>query len=136
MGVRGQVSVELLVVMAAFFAFLVAWLPVVLNVGSAASADVAARYAQLAATDIQKSAEEVALLGPGNSKQLEIVLQADTEFGFESEAIRLVYSDDSGRRVVERPSSRSIEFEFAELQKGRHSLLIESAGNEVRVRKA
>jgi len=68
--VRGQASLEYLLVLAALFAFLAVWVPVITNVQDKALAYSEASGANGALSRLAFTAEEVYLLGDGNMREV------------------------------------------------------------------
>lgn len=68
---RGQSSIEFLILLAAFFAFLAAWVPVINSVRQASAESMEQKYAELALSDLVGAGDEVFILGSGNAREVE-----------------------------------------------------------------
>jgi len=71
---RAQVSLELLVLVAAFLAFLAAWLPVLGGIKEGAERGIAVSLARDSAARLAGALDDVCMLGEGNARVVEVRL--------------------------------------------------------------
>ncbi len=72
LGRRAQVSLEFLVLLAAFLAFIGVWLSLIFSVESGVSNSLEYSRLESLASDIQEGADGVCLMGPGSSKVVKV----------------------------------------------------------------
>jgi len=97
-GQKAQVSLEFLVLAAAFLAFLAAWLPVIAKVKGSAESGAEAAYLQEAAARIAGALDSVCLMGEGNVRVVEIRLARDAKLELTGRKLFLV----AGGNAVEK----------------------------------
>ena len=71
---RGQVSLEFLIILAAFLAFLAVWIPVLGKINSGAQQGIAVGYAKESAVRLAAALDDVCMLGQGNVRVVEMRL--------------------------------------------------------------
>ena len=76
---RAQVSLEFLVLMAAFLAFLLVWLSLILDVKKGIDGSLSFSLLMATASDLREAADAVCLMGPGSSKEVAIKAGAAVE---------------------------------------------------------
>lgn len=124
---KAQSSLELLLVSAAFFAFLAAWVPVINGVRAQGTQAVALTYAELALSDLAGAGEEVHILGSGNSREvfLRMPEEAEVKFGRGNATIT------TGNSTISRPI-RFASMDRLKLNKGINCIMVENRGGAVR----
>ncbi|VVC04591.1 Uncharacterised protein [Candidatus Burarchaeum australiense] len=78
---RAQVSLEFLVLVAAFLAFLAAWMPVISRINADAGKGIAEMQARETASGLAAALDDVCMLGEGNVRMVDVKLAgpADVE---------------------------------------------------------
>lgn len=129
---RGQVSLELLVVLAAFFAFLVLWLPVTQGARNALEFGIAAKQARLALSELKSAAEEVRILGEGSTKAVRFTLSSDALLSYDAAPGTLSISLGANGRSASFDEKINFPIELgAVLRKGDNAISVRNAGGAV-----
>ncbi|MDO8339029.1 MAG: class III signal peptide-containing protein [Candidatus Burarchaeum sp.] len=71
---RAQVSLEFLIILAAFLAFLAVWIPVLGKINDGAQQGIATGYAKESAARLAAALDDVCMLGEGNVRLVEMRL--------------------------------------------------------------
>jgi hypothetical protein len=131
--IRAQVSLELLVVLAAFFAFLVLWLPVTQGARNALEFGIAAKQAHLALGELKGAAEEVRVLGEGSAKTVRFTLSSDAALSYDAPSGTVSISVEAGGRGAsfEERVAFPMELTVSELRRGGSNVSVRNAGNAV-----
>ena len=79
---KAQASVELLLVSAAFLAFLAVWLPAINSIMAQGKQAIALSHAELALSDLAGAGEELSILGSKNAQELLIRMPCNAEADF------------------------------------------------------
>lgn len=133
---RGQLSLEVLLVAAALFAFLALFLPSVSKVFDALSLHSIDSSQQKVLDEVYFKAREAAVLGPGTRFEFNSQLAAGSIFSFEqkpgSGIFKLSYSLGGKRRSL----NKSVSFPLfvapsANLSAGEYSLVVSNNGSGV-----
>ncbi len=124
---KAQSSMELLLITAAFFAFLAVWAPLIGGIQARGEKALERSYAELALSDVVGAGEEVRIFGSGSSRELELRLPDDAEFGF---------SDGNATIAINNSTfSRPAPFACADrlsLDAGQGCILAENSGGAIR----
>lgn len=126
---KGQQSLELLILLAAFFAFLAVWVTVINSVRQGSAESMEQKYAELALSDLVGAGDEVYILGSGNARELELRLMGNATVSFDAgnASISILNGSRSwGREVRFRTGDAGIE-----LEKGVNRLLVRNEGGSV-----
>jgi len=124
---KAQSSLELLIVLAGFFAFLAAWLPVANSIRSQGEAALSLTFAELALSDLANAGDEAFILGSGNSREIRMRLRGNAELSFSSGNAAITSNGAVLSRQVRFASSSRLD-----LRKGISCIMAENAGGEIR----
>ena len=127
-GRRAQVSLEFLVLLAAFLAFLSVWLSLILKVEGGIERSLEFSRLEAAASDIREAADAVCLMGPGSSKSVPV--GGDSEVTFSRKQLEL----EANKRVV-REALRCESFGESIEIAGTGELVLENAGGVIKIKK-
>lgn len=118
---RAQASLELLLVAAAFFAFLALWAPLIGGIRARSDAALGLSYAELALSDLVGAGEEAQILGSGSSRELLLRMgsRAEVEFSGGNATITV------GNSTLSRPARFSCG-ERLSLEQGQGCVLVEN----------
>ncbi|MEW6329734.1 MAG: class III signal peptide-containing protein [Candidatus Micrarchaeota archaeon] len=125
---RAQVSLEFLILLAAFVAFLTIWVPLVFGVRQAGEDALSREYAKLALADIKNAADEVCILGKNNAREIELNLRGKWKMSVEGSEIRI----DNGATSFTEKTKCAMERDEFELD-GRETVVIKNDGEFVSV---
>lgn len=127
--VRGQLTLEFLLLLAVFLAFLMIWLPTITKTRDDLTRTIAMFYKANTLSVIRNTADEICILGPGNSRTIGIALLENAILGAAGDNISLLdnYGDRSERtRCSVKPTNFTIKDGI---------LVIENANGELNLRK-
>ena len=123
---KAQASVELLLISAAFLAFLAVWVPSISSIMAQGKQAIALSYAELALSDLVGAGEELRILGNGNSRELLMRMPCDAGVEFSGErAVMLARGAELARPI--RFSSSSI----LRLSAGLNRVNVENRNGEI-----
>ena len=105
---RGQVSLELLVVLAIFLAVLGAWMAGVVEVQAEMGRAFGAESASIAAGRLASAMDSACVMGDGNREALDIYLPDNATVGVEGNRLVLRYVEKSSERPLICRGSGSI----------------------------
>jgi hypothetical protein len=133
---KAQVSLELLLVLAALAALFLAFLPFANQTRAATDYAAAFKQEQLVLAQTAADCREARLLGEGTRYSREWFLPAETTFYFESEtlALKAVFAVGGERGVVSEPLGFGVSLEKATLPKGNAIVFVENSGGAVTVK--
>ncbi|MCK4328103.1 MAG: hypothetical protein KAW41_06610 [Candidatus Diapherotrites archaeon] len=94
---RGQVSLEFMVVLAVFLAALGVWLAGVGNASHAIDAALGAKQAELAAERLASTINAVCVMGDGNSLDVEVIIPGEAEL---TEGMSLHWNNKTFKKLV------------------------------------
>ncbi len=126
---KGQSSLEFLLILAAFFAFLAVWVTVINSVREKSADAMEQKYAELALSDLAGAGDEVYILGSGNARELNVRLLGNATVSFEGGNVSISILNDSrsfGREVRFKTSQDGIE-----LEKGVNRIIVKEEGDLV-----
>lgn len=87
--VRAQLSLEFLILLAAFVAFLIVWIPLVLGIKEAGEDALAREYAKLALADMKNAADDVCVFGKNNAREVRADLMGEWKIGVNENEMRI-----------------------------------------------
>ena len=125
---RAQVSIEFLVLFAAFLAFLVAWMPVINSVRAKAENGIDYALARMAASDLAYAIDDVCFSGPGNVRMVEVRMRGPEKIIGGNGVVKVVAN---GRMLAERKARCAPTFELAFGGSGAVSVRNEGGGVQV-----
>jgi len=129
---RGQASLELLVVLAAVFAFAAALLPAEQEYAGAARTAVITSVQATVLERTTQLAREAWLAGPGSVLGVELVLQAETHIEYANGTLEMSFN--SSNRTIERQlRAPPIEMKEQMLEKGKYWVEAKNEGTRVQV---
>ena len=129
--VRAQLSIEFLILLAAFLAFLILWVPLVFGVRQAGEDVLAREYAKLALADIKNAAEDVCVLGKNNARGVNVNLKGEWKVTTSENEIKI----GNGATVFNEKTRCALErAEFG--LSGREIVVIKNDGEFVSMRLA
>lgn len=123
---KGQVSLEALIVLAALLAALALWLGGVNSANSAVASLMGAHQARLAAGKLAAGINAVCVMGVGNALELELYVPGNATFSYDGENVSLPWGNVTFTERVHCPFE---EFSVA----GRRALTIENTGDGVEI---
>lgn len=123
---KGQVSLEALIVLAALLAALAVWLGAVNGANSAIASLMGAHQARLAAGKLAAGINAVCVMGYGNVIELEVYLPGNATFSHDGENLSLPWGNVTFTERVHCPFD---EFSVT----GRRALTIKNTGNGVEI---
>lgn len=129
---KGQSTVEFLIILAAFFAFLALWVPVVNGVRQGSAESMEQKYAELALSDLVGAGDEVYVLGNGNSRELNLRLLGNATVKFDPEARNASISILNGNRKLWREMRFNATNEELELDEGVNRVRVSYADGRVK----
>ncbi|MFH0818158.1 MAG: class III signal peptide-containing protein [Candidatus Micrarchaeota archaeon] len=125
---RAQVSLEFLVLLAAFLAFTGVWLSLIFSVEHGITKSLEYSKIEALASDIREAADAICLMGPGSSKEVKIGLSAKLEFS--GKEMKL----SSGGKVVKKPLRCETFSETAKLAEI-GMVFLENVEGKIRIKK-
>lgn len=133
---RAQTSLEMLVVLAALFAFFAAFLPVIRGGIEAAEFSVAARANAAALNDLAGMAREAFVLGRGNSFSRRVWLAGNGTLGFNatSSSLALAFSEAGRSKTILVPLDFELDLEGLNFSRGSHVVFVNNSGGPVEAR--
>ena len=123
---KAQASAELLLVSAAFLAFLAAWLPAISSMMAQGKQAVGLSYSELALSDLVGAGEELRILGNGNSRELLMRMPCDAEVRFSGETATMSAGNAELARPIRFSSSSAIQ-----LSAGLNQVAVENRNGEI-----
>ncbi len=129
--VRAQLSIEFLILLAAFVAFLIIWVPLVFGVRQTGEDALSREYAKLALADIKNAADDVCVLGKNNARELEINLKGGWKVTAGGNEIKF----GNGAAVFSEKTKCALERAEFELS-GRGVVIVKNDGEFVSMRLA
>ncbi len=125
---KAQVSLEFLVLLAAFLAFLTVWLSLILKVEGGIEKSLEFSRLEAAASDIREAADAVCLMGPGSSNAMKVSGNAKLTLSGKEMALEM-----GGRAVKEvlrcESSGKSIAIA------GPSELVLENLEGKIKIKK-
>ena len=136
MGNRAQASLEMLVVLAALFAFFAAFLPVIKGGIEAAEFSVAARANEAALDGVAGMAREAFVLGRGNAFSRRVWLAGNGTLGFNATASSLVlaFSEAGRSKTISILLDFELGLEEANFSRGSHLVSVNNSGGAIEAR--
>ena len=109
--VRGQVSLEYLVLLAAFIAFLAVWVPIITSITTKTDAAIEDEYASLALGDAAAAVNNACLLGKDSTEKAEVKLVGEWTLSCDSGKLELANSVKSFKKDLECPCTGSLSMD-------------------------
>lgn len=132
MRTRAQVSLEFLLVLAAFLAFLALWVPVQIELIETTKASLQAKQLQLALADVKNAADAVCTLGNGNEKTIGITTP-DATLAMENNTLSIKSTGNASRQFSLEEQTRCVLENKTINLSGKTSLTIMNEKQEVRI---
>ena len=123
---RGQASLEMLIVVAVFLAVLGLWLGGVATAKATIESAFDLQQTRATALAISKAINTVCVMGPGNSLLLETYLPLNTTIEYDGN-----FTFCYGNNTIEHPSH--CDFNTLKLDSGKQTLSIENNGGTIRL---
>lgn len=86
---RGQITLEFILLFAIFLAFLIIWLPTITKARDDIIRTMASFYKANVLAAVRNAADEICILGPGNSRAIDITLLEDAVLSARENSISL-----------------------------------------------
>lgn len=131
---RAQVSLEFLILFAAFLAFLLVWIPLINNFKKASEFGIGVRYAELFISDLKNSVNEVCVLGSGNKRIINMNIMGNGILYAENKSIFLFLEVNGEEKTFEERVKCEVELNRMELN-GKMEILVENEENIIKIRK-